>query len=267
MARRVAQLVSPVEAVEPQTGPTNVVLLPVWHQGSSLLRSLGCLRWKSSTVTQTLVEYGGELEELGVRRLVVLSSHGAMDHLKALEKAARYLNRKTRMNVLAPSGPLLNNFLMGKFDEELLEKLGRPLSEEEERGVKGDVHAAAWETSLVLHIAPRLVEKTYKELPQHEIFDGKRLKFRALKYHRGYFGSPSVASAELGEACFEMLCSKMTGVLQQFMEEPLTHDHKRGLSRSQKVKKKVSRSRLPLNLAIGVAVGWFLFKTMDRDPR
>ena len=173
LAERVARLTSPVDAVEPEAGPTHAVLLPTWYQGSSLLRSLGCLRWTSETLVQTLGEYGKELDELGVRRLVLLSSHGAMDHMKALEKAAKYLRRKTRMNVLAPSGPMLNDFVMGKYNQELLEELGRPFTEEEEAGLKGDVHAAGWETSLLLHIAPRLVEKTYKSLPRHEIFEGK----------------------------------------------------------------------------------------------
>ena len=258
-------MVSPVEAIEHDPGVTHAVLLPVWHQGSSLLRSLGCLRWKSSTVTQTLVEYGKELDELGVRRLALLSSHGAMDHLKALERAARTLSKCTRMNVLAPSGPLLNDFVMGKFNDKLVEFLDRPLTAEEQAGLEGDVHAAAWETSLVLHIAPRLVEKTYKTLPKHEIFEGKRLKFKALRYHRGYFGAPAVASAELGSAAFELLCLKMTEVLTKFMKQPVKHDHRRRLSHRTKPAKRTAKPNLALNLVIGVAVGWALFRALDRD--
>lgn len=264
MAREVAKLLPPVDGIEPEPTPTNAVLLPVWSQGSSLLQSLGCLRWKSSTVLQTLVEYGGELDKLGVRRLVLLSSHGASDHLKALEKAAKFLRKKTRMNVIAPSGPMLNDFVMGKYRKELEAVLGRPLSAEEAQGVKGDVHAAAWETSLVLHIAPRLVEDTYKTLPNHRIFEGKRLKFRALKYHRGYFGHPAVASAELGAAAFSMLCAKMADHLTEFMEKPVRHDHRRGLRPRYKAKKRTPVSRVPVNIAIGVVAGWVLFRALDR---
>lgn len=265
MAVRTTQLVSPVEGIEAQPKPTNVVLLPTWHQGSSLLRSLGCLRWKSKTVTQTLVEYGEELENLGVRRLALLSSHGAMDHLKALENASKYLNKSTRMHVLAPSNKMLHDFVLGEFNTELEERLGRPFTEEEKQGLDGDVHAAAWETSLVLHIAPRLVEKTYRSLPKHEIFDGKRLKLRALRYHRGYFGAPAVASEEIGKAAFEMLCSKMAELLDEFMQKPVQHDNRRGLSFRRKVKKKTPKSKVPLNIAIGIAVGWVLFRALDRQ--
>jgi creatinine amidohydrolase/Fe(II)-dependent formamide hydrolase-like protein len=266
MAKHAAKMVTPVDGIEPEAAPTNVVMLPTWSQGSSLLRSLGCLRWKSTTVTQTLVEYGGELAKLGVRRLVLFSSHGAMDHLKALEKAARYLSRKTRMNVLAPSSPLLHDFLMGKFNKDLLEELGRPLTDEEVKGLKGDVHAAGWETSLILHIAPRLVEKTYKSLPRHAIFQGKKLKFRALKYHRGYFGAPAVASAELGKAAFHMLCDKMTLRLDDFMAKPLRHEHRRRLKARPRVKKKRTPSaRVPVNIALGLFAGWLLFRALDRQ--
>lgn len=264
MARRVAGLISPTEAVEPEKGPTHAVLLPVWQQGSSVLRSLGCLRWKSSTVTQTLLEFGAELEDLGVRRLVLLSSHGAMDHLQALEKAAKILQKKTRMNVLAPSGPLLNDFVMGKFNRELSLELGREFTPEEELGMKGDVHAAAWETSLLLHIAPRLVESTYRSLPRHSIFEGRRLKLRALRYHRGYFGAPAIATEELGRAAFDMLCGKMAGILEEFLRKPVRHDHRLGLTHRRKIRKKVSPKRLPLNIALGLAAGWLLFRAFDR---
>jgi len=169
------------------------------------------------------------------------------------------------MNVLAPSGPLLNDFVMGKFNDKLVEFLDRPLTAEEQAGLEGDVHAAAWETSLVLHIAPRLVEKTYKTLPKHEIFEGKRLKFKALRYHRGYFGAPAVASAELGSAAFELLCLKMTEVLTKFMKQPVKHDHRRRLSHRTKPAKRTAKPNLALNLVIGVAVGWALFRALDRD--
>ena len=266
MAQHAAKRVTPLDGIEAEPAPTNAVMLPTWSQGSSLLKSLGCLRWKSSTVTQTLVEYGGELAKLGVRRLVIFSSHGAMDHLKALERAARQLKRQTRMNVLAPSGPMLNDFLMGKFQKGLIEELGRPLTDEEARGLKGDVHAAAWETSLILHIAPRLVEKTYKSLPKHAIFQGKKLKFRALRYHRGYFGAPAVASAELGKAAFNMLSNKMTERLNDFMKLPLRHEHRRRLRARPRVKKpRTPTARVPLNIAVGLFAGWLLFRAWDRQ--
>ena len=109
------------------------------------------------------------------------------------------------------------------------------------------------------------VDKIYQTFPQHEIFEGKRLKFRALRYHRGYFGAPALATAELGRACFDMLCGKMATVFTEFMNKPLRHDHRRGLSHRGKKPRRVSKARLPLNIAVGVAVGWLLFSALDRE--
>lgn len=255
MARRVAQLIPATEAVEASRGKTHAVMLPLWYQGSSLLQSLGCLRWKAKTVTHTLVEYAQELDKIGVRRLVLITSHGALDHVSALEKAAEEIHRTTRINVLAPTGSVLHRFLMGDFLEEVEGRLGRPFSEEEKKGLDGDVHAAAWETSLVLHLAPRLVEDTFRQLPPHPIFKGKRLIFKALRYHRGYFGSPAIASAEIGRATFEFLTEKMAEILTEFMEQPVRHQSQ------------PKSSRRVVGAVLGLGLGWCLFRWLQAEHR
>ena len=255
MAKRVAQLIPAGEAIEARGGKTHAVMLPVWHQGSSLLQSLGCLRWKAKTVTDTLVEYAQELGKIGVRRLVIITSHGALDHVKALEKAAAEIQKTTRINVLAPTGSVLHRFLMGDFMDDVEERLGRPFSEAEKKGLDGDVHAAAWETSLVLHLAPRLVEDTYRQLPPHPIFKGKRLIFKALRYHRGYFGSPAIASAELGRATFDFLTDKMAEILTEFMEQPVRHQARRK-----------SPHRV-VGAVLGLGLGWCLFRWLQTEHR
>lgn len=254
MANRTAQLLNPVKAVEAARGSTHVVMLPTLQQGSSFLKSLGCLRLKTNTLTQVLVEYGIELDKIGVRRLVLLTSHGALDHMKAIEKAARRIEIKTRIRVCAPSNRLLHDFLEGKHNEAVQEKLGRRFTEEEAAGLSGDVHAAAWETSLLLHIAPRLVEKTYINLPPHDIFKNGRLVLRALKTHRGYFGSPGLASAELGKAAFEAMAEASAAKIQEFCRQPIRHETPKPSRRSQTAK----------GLALGFALGWAFFKWLER---
>ncbi len=234
LAERVATLTTPIPNVGADPGSSNAILLPTWYQGASLLRSLGCLRWTPRFLTRALVEYGRELAEIGVRRLVLLSSHGAFDHIRALERAAKALEVSTRMNVAAPSGPLLNSFLAGEFHSKIEDRLGRKFNELESRELYGDVHAAGWETSLVLHLAPHLVDEGYRDLPPFPIFEGKRLKLRALSRHRGYFGSPAVASADLGLACIDVLSEEAALVVDEFCQRPVRDRRRRPNGRVRK---------------------------------
>jgi hypothetical protein len=74
--------------------------------------------------------------------------------------------------------------------------LGRPLTTQEEVALKGSIHASMFETSLMLHLRPELVDPSYRSL-------------RTLEWHQlynmedwpGYVGAgPSHANAEVGAA-------------------------------------------------------------------
>lgn len=255
MSKRTISMLDPVKAIEPNSGSTNVVLLPTLQQGSSFLKSLGCLRLKPGTLTQLLIEYGRELDNLGVRRLVMLTSHGALDHMRAIEKAAARLEQVTRIRVCVPSNKLLHDFLEGKYNEDIQRKLGRRFTEAEEDGLSGDVHAAAWETSLILHIAPRLVEPTYKNLPEHQVFKKGKVVLKALRTHRGYFGAPALASAELGKAAFETMSEVAASQIQEFCRQPIRHETPKASKTGRTLK----------GLALGFALGWVFFKWMEKD--
>ncbi len=262
LAYRVAELMEPIAGIGPEPTEINVVMLPAWYQGASALRSLGCLRFQKNTLFKALIEYGQELAELGVRRLVLLSSHGADSHMSALDKAAAWLQRNTRLRVASPSKGMLEGFLTGSYDEGVQAFLGRPYTEAEAFGLRGDVHGAGWETSLLLHLTPELVDRGYRHLPAHPVPKGTAKRIRALRAHRGYFGSPAVASAELGEAAFEVLCARAAATLTEFCALPVRHH--RGIAA---VPKRPARKRDQAGkLAAGLALGALLFWLWDR-PR
>lgn len=256
LAYRVAELMEPVAGIGPEPHEINVVMLPAWFQGASALRSLGCLRFQKSTLIKALIEYGGELAELGVRRLVFLSSHGADSHMAALDRAAAWLQRNTRLRVCSPSKDMLHGFLTGTYDEGVQAFLGRPYTEAEAQGLKGDVHGAGWETSLMLHLTPQLVDRGYKYLPAHPVPRGTAKRIRALRAHRGYFGSPAVASAELGEAAFEVLCAKAAETLSQFCALPVRHHRSVAAVAKRPVRKREHAGRLAAGLALGALIFW-----------
>lgn len=257
LAYRVAELLEPIPGLTPDGSEINVVMLPAWYQGASALRSLGCLRWLKSTLTKALVEYGTELAEIGVRRLVLLSSHGADSHMSALDKAAAWLQKNTRLRVLSPSGAMLEGFLTGNYDEPVQEYLGRAYTEPEREGLRGDVHGAGWETSILLYLQPDLVDPAYRYLPAHPVPRGTRQRLRALRAHRGYFGTPAVASVELGEAAFEVLCRQAVAVVQEFCALPVRHHRRVAAVPRRPAKRGEQVGKLLVGLAAGALLFWF----------
>lgn len=269
MAYRVAELIEPVAGIGPQGGEANAIMLPAWYQGASALRSLGCLRFSKATLLKALIEYGLELAELGVRRLVLLSSHGADDHMQALDKAAATLERATRMRVASPSGTMLEGFLTGSYDAPVQESLGRSYTASEAEGLRGDVHGAGWETSILLYLTPDLVDRAYRYLPAHPVPKGTAKRIRALRAHRGYFGAPAVASAELGQAAFEVLSQHAATAISEFCALPVRH-HRRIAAVAKGTPLKHAKPSRPAEqagrLAVGLAVGVLMFWLWDR-PR
>jgi creatinine amidohydrolase/Fe(II)-dependent formamide hydrolase-like protein len=264
LAYRVAELLPDIPVIGPQVGEINVVMLPAWYQGASALASLGCLRFSRGTLLKALVEYGSELAGLGVRRLVLLSSHGADSHMQALDKAATWLERNTRMRVASPSGSMLEGFLSGDYDEPVQRYLGRSFTEAEAAGLKGDVHGAGWETSLLLYLNPELVDRSFRHLPPHPVPKGTAKRLRALRAHRGYFGTPHVATAELGEAAFEVMSKQAAATLTDFCNLPVRH-HRKVAAHAKRPTRQRPREHAGKLLA-GLAVGVLLFWLWDR-PR
>ena len=195
-----------------------VVLLPV-HLGVSTLRSLACLRVSKKTLLKSLLELGAELDEMGVAELVLLSSHGASEHLSVLEKAAERLTSTLAVNVLAPSRELLFSFVGGKYNEEICQVLGREFREEETQSQSGDLHAGFWETSIMLAYRPDLVSPNFRQHQAHQILNGSRPIIEAVQHHRGYFGDPSTASAEVGRAALKVVAEKLVQVLARFSQQ------------------------------------------------
>lgn len=256
LAVRIAELVSPVEATEPTKGPVRAVLLPSWYLGASALRSLGCLRLSKATLRRSLIEYGLGLAELGVRRLVFLSSHGADSHMQSLDRAAVWLQLNTRMRVFSPSGEMLEGFLTGEYHEPVQERLGRPYTPEEAQGLNGDVHGAGWETSIMLYLNPQLVEGSYRYLPPHPVPKTTMKRVRALRAHRGYFGTPHVASAELGEAAFEVLAERAARRVEEFCALPLRAHRRIAAVEKKKVRKRDQLGKVAAGLALGTLIFW-----------
>ncbi len=193
-----------------------VVLMPVYAFGSSVLQDLGCLRLAPSTLTRTLSELVRYLEREGVRRVALMSAHGAVSQGLALNAVCRRFRGQLRCT--APCLPLIARFLSGAFRAPLEQKLGRPFTEEEWKDLRHDTHAGAWETALMLQYRPDLVKEYYAGLPPHVPEKMGLTALRKLRTHRGYFGAPARATVELGAALREVLSEQGARVLLEFLE-------------------------------------------------
>lgn len=209
-AAMTADLAERLTSQQPQL---DVVVAPCLALGASLLYSLGCLRVPVSTMGEVIEALGRELAGQGVRRAAVITTHGAISHLAALEGACTRVSRTTRMRMYSPCRPLITRFLAGQLRPELERAVGHSLEDDVWAQLATDYHAGAWETSLLLRYRPDLVRDFYDELPPHRVEPSRPLA--GLTRHRGYFGSPGLASRKLGDAAAEVLVAEGARLIDQ----------------------------------------------------
>ena len=131
----------------------------------------------------------------GFRNIILVSGHGGSIHVSALKEVAEELVAR------------LEGIKMAAFS--IYEVIGREAAEIAE--TKGDSHAGELETSLVLHLAPRLVKGRSKE--EYPDFPRPLVVKDKLKYWPGaVWGDPGKATAEKGERLFNAMVEKLEEV-------------------------------------------------------
>lgn len=131
----------------------------------------------------------------GFRNIILVSGHGGSIHVSALKEVAEELVAQ------------LEGLKMAAFS--IYDVIGREAAEIAE--TKNDSHAGELETSLVLHLAPRLVKgrskEEYPDFPRPLVLKDK------LKYWPGaVWGDPGKATAEKGERLFNAMVEKLEEV-------------------------------------------------------
>ncbi|OGP14366.1 MAG: creatinine amidohydrolase [Deltaproteobacteria bacterium GWA2_54_12] len=131
----------------------------------------------------------------GFRNIILVSGHGGSIHVSALKEVAEELVAR------------IEGLKMAAFS--IYEVIGREAAEIAE--TKGDSHAGELETSLVLHLAPRLVKGRSKE--EYPDFPRPLVVKDKLKYWPGaVWGDPGKATAEKGERLFNAMVDKLEEV-------------------------------------------------------
>jgi creatinine amidohydrolase len=184
-----------------------VLISPSIPIGASAFDRAGTLLARARTARNVTLDYGAALARHGFRYILVLNGHGGPRHIVALEEAAAAVSRRYRVRMLSVSGPVLWEFMRGRYADRLEAILGRPFTTVEREALRGDTHAGMWETSLVLLARPELVNSTYAKLPtqRFRLIDALRKNYPLQLGNRmGYIGTPSAACSELGLAAQQL---------------------------------------------------------------
>jgi creatinine amidohydrolase len=131
----------------------------------------------------------------GFRNIILVSGHGGSIHVSALREISEELVAQ------------LEGLKMAAFS--IYEVIGREAAEIAE--TKGDSHAGELETSLVMHLSPRLVKGRSKE--EYPDFPRPLVVKDKLKYWPGaVWGDPGKATAEKGGRLFNAMVDKLEEV-------------------------------------------------------
>ena len=159
-----------------------------------------------ATLIETLKHVLVSLADMGFRKIAVVSLHGNHDGV------ARVVAREVADERAV--GPGL--FFPASCVADLLKEKGKA-------GAAGSCHAGEFETSLMLHLAPELVDMS--AAPQ-----GDRLKappafpssqafistWTLQKSRSGVYGDPTVATAELGKLLLEKMVAETVRFLRHY---------------------------------------------------
>ncbi|MCB1237310.1 MAG: creatininase family protein [Verrucomicrobiae bacterium] len=198
------------EAVEARA-PESVLLAPVYWLGASAhhLRFGATLTAELSTYVATLCELARPLLEDGFRRLIFLNGHGG--NVDPLKVALRELQLEFPQSILS-----------GASYWSIAEEVIASGLEGEDRFVG---HACEFETSMIQHLRPELVDEFRRAhagpwLPDvvEGLFVSRDMKQRT---RAGCTGRPDLASAEKGAALFEGIVARVGVAVKAMLAEPI----------------------------------------------
>lgn len=157
----------------------------------------GTYALRASTLKAVVHDLGEEVGRNGFRWTFVLYTHGAPDHAKAITQACDDVSDDLDVTMANLTATTWADPERVKEVEALTQST---FTAEERKGLEGDIHAGAVETSLMLAAAPERVRPIYKTLaPQTSDGFVQLMKVARRPGWPGYFGSPALARVEFGQ--------------------------------------------------------------------
>ena len=173
---------------------------------------------QAETITNTVTSVISHIANWGPRRFCVVNAHLEPAHVNAIGEGLKLIEVASR----AERNKVMTEVRVS-FPDKRIEPWASLLSEEFKAGMR---HAGAYETSLMLAIAPdRVRVGVLSDLPQVRIDLPDQLRAGAKTFSdargtNGYFGDPASATAAEGERLFEVLAKMiLTAVLS--LDDPV----------------------------------------------
>ena len=194
--------------------PQRSLLLPTTWLGASAhhMRFGATVTAELDTYIATLCEIGTSLLEDGFRRILFLNGHGG--NVDPLQVALRQLQQQF------PEAVLAGGSYWNVADDLLQEVL-----EGDHRFVG---HACEFETSVIMHLRPELVNQSAManagELVANSIdglFVSRDMKHRTAA---GCTGRPDLATAEKGKSLFDGIIERLTATAEKLLAQPFASE-------------------------------------------
>ncbi len=169
---------------------------PVDRRRPDLFVGAGSVWVEESTLRALVRDVVGRMIGYGFRQVFPVGFHGGAAQSRALAEVSRELqDEHPGLVMYEPVGYVMAG-AAPDVKPGLATLLGRPLTVREEMLLTGSIHASMFETSMMLHLRPDLVDPAYIELGTvewHQLY--------SMPGWPGYVGAaPAHADAELGAA-------------------------------------------------------------------
>jgi creatinine amidohydrolase len=204
-----------------QDSGLHILMLPVIPFGTDpidmrrpdLFEDAGSVWIRRETLKSIVRDVTDHMVRYGFRNIFPIGYHGGAEQSMALDEVCTDLRRRyPGLVMFEPIG-----YVMAGAEQEakpgLATLLGRPLTMQERVALKASVHASMFETSVMLHLRPELVDPSYKLLRSIEWDEVYR-----VEDWPGYVGTgPRHADPDVGAALLRWRGVRVAALIRRAM--------------------------------------------------
>jgi creatinine amidohydrolase len=198
-----------LKKIEKSNSGYNLLRYPSIAAGfnSSISDFPGTVCFRVETLKNMVIDICESFYRHNFNKIVLINHHLDLGHIKAFYQANQHLRKKYNKCFLDVSSSLI-------YSEDV-----KTHSEDD---FKDEIHADIRETSLMLYMKKQLVRDNYKYLARTKLDMASFYKSRGQYFSEfgikdGYVGSPSEASAELGEKLFRTMIESSVSIIQNYV--------------------------------------------------